>query len=283
MMDYVHGTTAFNLSVAAGNGLTIPGQYVDHYYAQIAEIMVELASFQFDQIGSLIGNLSSNSIDEYTIGPIAEIGEGPYDTANDFYIGYPAALARSLYNDSTAPDSGGSETICRLPELLNTAREASSSHKGLYSLANLELGTHNVLVNTSFDVLGVIDWDTVIAVPSTVLHQFPWCIGGDPGIPGLGPIPAFGDWDKRMEMCKKFAEVVESVANRKAKEGQMKIFSANEFFSKEALIFRALAFFRVKQNWVDEQWGPGLVWLHNCSDYDILRWYGIETSVSNSS
>lgn len=282
-MDYIHGTTAFNLSVAAGNGLTIPAQYVDHYYAQIAEIMVELACFQFDKIGSLMGNLSSNSFDEYTIGPVAETGEGPYDNANDFYIGYPGALARTLYNDSTAPDSGGSETIRRLPELLNTAREASSSHEGPYSLANLELGTHNVLVNASFDIVGVIDWDTVIAVPSAVLHQFPWCIGGDPGIPGLGPIAAFGDWDNRIGMCKKFAEAVESVANRKAREGQMKRFSANEFFSKEALTFRALTFFRVKQNWVDEQWGPGLDWLHDCSDDDILKWYGIKPSVSMNS
>jgi hypothetical protein len=282
IMDYVHGTTAFNLSVAAGNPTHIPIQYFDHYSAQIAKIMVELASMRFERIGSLIGNLSPDAIDDARIGPIAETGEGPYDTAQKFYTKYPAVLARVLYNDSMASDSGGSEVIRRLPSFLGTIREESRSEEVTYGLTNFELGTNNVLVNSSFDVLAVIDWDSVIAAPRAVLHHFPWCIGADPGIPGAGPIRAFGDWNGRMDMCKEFARVVGRVANVEVDQGKERSFSAIEFFGKEALGFRALAFFRVKQRWVDEEWVAGLDWMHRCSDGELLRWHGMEDVTTNS-
>jgi hypothetical protein len=182
IMDYVHGTTALELSTAAGNYMHVPAQYLNHYYTQMAKIMVELASLRFECIGSLIGNISSDNVGEVKVGPIAETGEGPYQTALEFYTNYPKALARALYNDSMATDSGGSEIIRRLPILsLGAAAESSSSKVSTYGLTNLEMGTHNVLVNASFDILAVIDWDSVIAAPHAVLHQFPWCIGGDPG------------------------------------------------------------------------------------------------------
>jgi aminoglycoside phosphotransferase (APT) family kinase protein len=281
IMDYVHGTTAFNLSVAAGNPMQIPTQYFDHYSTQIAKIMVELASIRFERIGSLTGGLSSDTIDDVRIGPIAETGEGHYDTAQDFYTRYPAALARTLYNDSMAPDSGGGEIVRRLPAFLDTARE-SSPEEVTYGLANFELGTNNVLVNASFDILAVIDLDSVIAAPRAVLHHFPWCIGADPGIPGVGPIQAFGDWNGRMDMCRRFAKIVERVADVEAEQGKERSFSAIEFFGKEALGFRALAFFRVKQSWVDQEWVPGLDWMHKCSDGELLKWYGMEDVTINN-
>lgn len=279
-MDYVHGTTALELSAAAGNFMHVPAQYVDHYYAQIAQIMVELASLRFERIGSIFCDLSSGDIDKVEIGPIAQIGEGPYETAQKFFTRYPAAIAKTLYNDPVASDSGGAEVIRRVPHLCG-AREISTSHLKSYGLVNLELGTHNVLVNATYDILSVIDWDSVVAAPSAVLHQFPWCVGADPGIPGIGPLMVFGDWDGRMEMCRKFANVLGQASDIRVKQGKEPTFSAIDFFSKEALAFRALAYFRVKQRWVDEHWVPGLDWLQRCSDEELLDWYGMGDSVPN--
>jgi hypothetical protein len=275
-MDYVHGSTAFALATIAGNPLAIPAMYVGHYYTQIAAIMVELASIRFDHIGSLT-NVGDSSLEKVSIGPIAETGSGPYKTAEQFYTHYPAALAKALYDgDATATQSGGKEIIRRLPHLLSTQKQASFSQENTFGLSNLELGTHNVLVNSSYDVLAVIDWDSVISAPSAVLHQFPWCIGGDPGIPGVGPVDVFGEWEGRLELCGRFAAAVERAEELGAqtrKEGKI-LFERRGFFGKEALAFRALAFFRVKQSWVDDQWIPGLDWLERCSEMELLTWYG---------
>ncbi|KUJ09076.1 uncharacterized protein LY89DRAFT_319229 [Mollisia scopiformis] len=248
IMDYIHGTTAFHLSAKFGNPLSIPARYLNHYYTQVTKITRELASLQFALIGSLTGDPDSVTMDEVKIGPIAETGEGPYETAQDFYTNYPAAIAGALYSDPQAPDSGGCETIRRLPGLLQTCIEETCPQEVIYSLTNLEMGTHNILVNNSFDILAVIDWDTVIAALSAVRHQFPWCIGGDPGIPGIGPIKAFGEWEERLEMCRVFAAISERSIDEEVKDGKERLFSAAKFFSKEALAFRALAFFRIKQS-----------------------------------
>jgi hypothetical protein len=58
----------------------------------------------------------------------------------------------------------------------------ASSKEETSFLATLELATHDCLFNGSFDVLAVIDWDSVIAAPSAVPRQFPWCIGGSPAV-----------------------------------------------------------------------------------------------------
>ena len=274
-MDYVHGTTAFHLSTKFGNPLSIPARYLNHYYTQLAKITRELASLKFALIGSLTGDPDSATMDEVKIGPIAETGGGPYEIAQDFYTNYPAAIASALYSDPQALNSGGCETIRRLPGLFRTCVEETDSQEMTYSLANLEMGTHNVLVNNSFDILAVIDWDTVIAAPSAVRHQFPWCIGGDPGVPGIGPIKAFGEWEGRLEMCRQFATILEKSVDEGAKDGKERLFSAANFFSKEALAFRALAFFRIKQSWVDEQWVPGLNWMERRNAAEILSWYGM--------
>ena len=46
-MDYIHDTTAFELSTAHGNPMSIPPAYADHYYAQLADTMAQLASLRF--------------------------------------------------------------------------------------------------------------------------------------------------------------------------------------------------------------------------------------------
>lgn len=50
---------------------------------------------------------------------------------------------------------------------------------GDFGLTNLDIGTNNVLVNENFDIVAVIDWDSVVTAPGAVLHQFPWCIGAE--------------------------------------------------------------------------------------------------------
>jgi hypothetical protein len=95
-------------------------------------------------------------------------------------------------------------------------------------------------------------------------------------------VQVFGDWDGRIDMCRKFAMILEKAAEVETTEEEQRLFSAVEFFSKDALTFRALAFFRVKQKWVDEQWIPGLDWMERCSDGDLLKWFGMADMMPNS-
>ena len=84
-MDYIHDTTAFELSTAHGNPMSIPPAYADHYYAQLADTMAQLASLRFPLSASLLRTPLAN----YIIGLIAETNTGPYPPPHAFYHNYP--------------------------------------------------------------------------------------------------------------------------------------------------------------------------------------------------
>lgn len=80
-MDYINGTTAFELSATHGNSMSIPPAYADHYFAQLADIMVQLASLRFPSIGSITEGSSAN----YTTSLITETYTGSYPNPHAFY------------------------------------------------------------------------------------------------------------------------------------------------------------------------------------------------------
>lgn len=49
--------------------------------------MVQLASIRVSKIGSIIRNEADP--ESFVVGPLVETGSGPYDSAAEFYAGYP--------------------------------------------------------------------------------------------------------------------------------------------------------------------------------------------------
>lgn len=284
-MDYVSASTAFDLAMKTGNPMEIPKQFQAHFFSQIARIMVELASITFTSIGSVIA--AEDDEQNYVIGPYADTMTGPYSSAKAFYNSYPLALANRLQLRSADPleeEVVGTHLAQTFQQLAaQTTSSTDVLQTPLFSLVNLELGTHNILVDADYNVLGVIDWDSTFAMPNAGAHMFPFCSGAEPGVPGatteVSPVcPPLND--ERRQTCNAFAQAVEEAAlvrhnTRLVMEGERPdcIMTHDMFFSREALALRSLMFLKAKQTWVDEAWPQGIQWLVSSTDETLKSWY----------
>jgi hypothetical protein len=306
IMDYIHGSTAFDQSMALGDPMRVPDEYQAHFFAQVSRIMVELASIRFPAIGSVLkvdksadhGQIGDEEglHSEFTTGLCADTYTGPYSNSSDFYNSYPAALAAKLNlhkPEQSSPEPVGSG-IARVLKQLQSA-QVNSETEG-FSLVNLELGTHNILVDASYTIVSVIDWDSTFALPEAASYMFPFCSGAEPGVPGatveVSPIcPPLND--QRRGICnaftRAFADALKTQLQSQTRSTSTRTMpsrltssltadngsAGGGFWSKEALAFRCLMFLKAKQDWVDDAWVPGLQWLTDHSDEDVRRAYAL--------
>lgn len=63
--------------------------------------------------------------------------------------------------------------------LISLYGQKSSSGGGPFGLTNRDFGAHNLLVNNDFEIMGVIDFDIVMAAPTEVVAQYPQFTGLD--------------------------------------------------------------------------------------------------------
>jgi len=261
-MEYIAGSTAFELACAAGNPLTTPSEYLDHYYTQLADIHCQLARCQFSAIGGIAA--SGDNVDI-----LGETGSGPFTDNGSFY----KAMIEHVRESKPSQNQTLLDSLCE--SLVNTDDDQSEP---TYGLVNLELGTHNVIVDSSFNILAVIDWDSTYAAPRAARHFFQVCVGAEPGIPGHGAIKAFGQGHEIcVQKARLFSRCLETAATKYVNDtgDQKPLFTAREMFCKEALNFRALAYARIGQSWAEEEWIPGLQWLNHNTQEEVWEWYGV--------
>jgi hypothetical protein len=175
ILEYVDGNTADEVSrTYPGEHEGIPAQFEEETWRQIAKIMAQLASIRLPKIGSIIRDGSES----FVVGPLVETGSGRYDSAAECYADYPLALSKSL---GEQPVSGQDELLRAFHSLAASfprpeIRVGDGSSKG-FGLANYDLNPNNVLVDRGFNVLAVIDWDTVASPPDAFLYRFPFFDG----------------------------------------------------------------------------------------------------------
>jgi hypothetical protein len=145
----------------------------------MTQIQVELAQCQFGQIGSLRYDKTSG---EFTIGPGSETGLGPWKSS---FAYYHDAAEHALNSSDMELNTKCSfalpllfkELVCRY----------CSDDTGPFSLTNRDFGLHNILVDDKFSIIGVIDFDGIMAAPKEVIGQFPaLCALGSPAL-GVPP------------------------------------------------------------------------------------------------
>jgi hypothetical protein len=133
----------------------------------MAQIQVELAQCQFGQIGSLRYDKGSG---EFTIGPKSETGLGPWKSSFAYYHDAAEHALNSCASDMEL------NTRCSfaLPLLFKElVRRYCFDDTGPFSLTNRDFGFHNILVDDNFSIIGVIDFDGIVAAPKEVVGQFP--------------------------------------------------------------------------------------------------------------
>ncbi|WEW61183.1 hypothetical protein PRK78_006673 [Emydomyces testavorans] len=261
LMDYVHGSTAEELSNSyPGDHEGIPEKYADKFMRQVAQIMVQLAALRLPKIGSIVP-MEKDSTES-----------GPYKTASEFYQDYPIALAKTLYSDNWVNKR---QILNAFLDLAATFPQSSSGRDG-FGLANYDLGPNNFIVDAEFNVLAVIDWDSVIAVPDAALHRFPFLMGMDCAAPGI--VSKHSAKLKRERLALRFANIVEQVARKESLEKPYgPVLTKLGFYSKEALAFRALVYYKMKQDFVDDEWLRGLRWLGGKNDDELARFYNVHS------
>ncbi|KAK3393504.1 hypothetical protein B0H63DRAFT_516690 [Podospora didyma] len=256
LLEYIHGNTAEEVSrTYLGDHEGIPTQFEEKFWRQVAKIMTQPASVRLPKMGS-----------------------GPYNSAAEFYADYPFALSKSL---GEQPVSGQEELVQAFQALATsfTPTDLTSACAG-FGLANYDLNPNNVLVDREFNVLAVIDWNSVVAVPDAALYRFPFLMGVGYAVPGDNDThPAVL---KRHELGRRFAETVERVGleNMEGSTGRINghvVLTKARVFSKEATAFRSLVHVKMKQDWVNGKWLKCLKWLSEHNEPDVAEFeHGVQ-------
>lgn len=275
LMEYVHGNTAEEVAQSfPGDHEGIPEEFEEKFWRQVGRIMVQLASIRMPNIGSIYRDESDPS--KFVVGPLVKTGSGPYESSANFYTDYPVALGKTL--------SARGDTAAGQDELLEAFRSIAASFsptgaeagerlsKG-FGLANYDLNPNNILVDREFNILAVIDWDSVISVPDAALYRMPFLMGIACPVPGS--VDDRPPVVKRWILARRFAAVVEEVAREKCMGTGSPgfLFTQAGFFSKDAVAFRSLVDVQMKQDWVNAAWLEGLKWLQEQSDAKVTNFY----------
>ncbi|EKJ72851.1 hypothetical protein FPSE_06897 [Fusarium pseudograminearum CS3096] len=180
LMDYIHGTTADKLSHAKCD----PDMYGTpdqdrRFREQMAEIQVTISTFKFDKIGSLHYDETTS---EFFIGPELETGKGPWNSPMEYYNDLADHVLQVCEKNASSKlrESPSFENPNLFKHLMSLY---SSSNKGPFSLVDRDFGANNLLVDDEFRIIGVIDFDGVMAAPIEVIAQFPSLTGLDRQIP----------------------------------------------------------------------------------------------------
>lgn len=182
LMDYIHGTTAIALYKARGCAAYSFGtsDQNQRFRRQMARIQVELASLTFDRIGSL---WAERDFQGFTIGAEIETGEGPWETAESYYSALTDHRLRVAETDAE-PDVRTCDSFALPRKFPAVIQQLQSRATGPYHLGNRDFGAHNVLVDHEFNIVGLIDFDGVLAAPIEVVAQPPDFMGLAAEVPG---------------------------------------------------------------------------------------------------
>ncbi|PVH70379.1 hypothetical protein DL98DRAFT_661210 [Cadophora sp. DSE1049] len=227
LMDYIDGTVATELRVAKNCDV---GQFGTpdqdrKFRERMASIQVELSSFKFDQIGSLYQDEKTS---DFFIGPEIETGKGPWTASMDYFT-----------------------------DLANHALQVqNSSRTGPFSLTNRDFGAHNLLVNDDFEIIGLIDFDGVMAAPIEVVAQYPPLTGLEREPPGHVETRPFAiDRIKRTEpKLKEYKNLVEIAEARMGDSMNGEASIANMMLSNATSVFQGMLRFASHQKFVNDKW-----------------------------
>ncbi|ATY63939.1 hypothetical protein CCM_04382 [Cordyceps militaris CM01] len=277
LLEYIPGSTAEAVSRLYSPGAdegSIPPQFRDKFWGQLAGIMARLAAVRLPKIGSIYRE--SSNLGAFATGPIAETLSGPYGSAAAFYRDFPQRLARRPANGSAAVDGQvavlhGFARVAAASFASETDEEEEEESRGGFGLANYGLDLNKVLVDAEFNILTVLDWGSVVALPEAALHRLPRSMGIDAAIPGQGE--ALEAVRNRWERGHRFAEAVERQAVQDQGESVVFPFTAAGFYAREAVAFRALVEIRSKQGRVNDEWVKGLNWLAEHGDEELAQFY----------
>ena len=142
------------------------------YLRDIADIHVQLSRITFDKIGGFVMDGEGN----VTVGPGADFGLGPFETAKEYFSVQAEAyenLAEVISEqdvEKSSDDERSAEHLKRrfVASLWRTAMMPLVDERdagGPFPMRHGDLHSENVLVDKTGHIVGVLDWDCAATVP----------------------------------------------------------------------------------------------------------------------
>ncbi|KAF5672697.1 kinase-like domain-containing protein [Fusarium denticulatum] len=256
LMDYIHGTVAMELRDAneyEGGLFGTPDQ--DRAFRkQMAEIQATLSSFKFSEIGSLY---QDNETADFFIGPEIETGKGPWSSSVEYYD-HLANHALQVCVQHASPDVKTASSFANpilFRHLMSLYRQQNSSEES-FSLVNRDFGAHNLLVDETFQIVGVIDFDGVMAAPIEVVAQYPVLTGLNREPPGcVETRPAAIERIERTKpKLKEYKEMLAAAERKLGNNDEGATPIADLLLSDAASVFQGLVRYQGYQVFVNDQW-----------------------------
>ncbi|ELR06926.1 hypothetical protein GMDG_02296 [Pseudogymnoascus destructans 20631-21] len=162
LMEFLPGNVAMDVDggYETHNG-EIPPQHKTTFYNEVAQIQVEMASVRLSRIGTIIKCTDGS----YDIGPLPDLG-GPFDTETAFFEAWAAKakfpkssdIIRKSMNNGLVNEVLSS--ISEFPRRMKAvASRLSSCDNGPFPLWHPDFLHSNIIVDESYKILGVIDWE----------------------------------------------------------------------------------------------------------------------------
>ncbi|KAL3469908.1 hypothetical protein BJX99DRAFT_251616 [Aspergillus californicus] len=162
LLEFLPGSAAMDIC-----GGQIPPERRETFFGEMARIQVELASVRMPKIGSIIRQADGS----FDIGPFPKVG-GPFSSAADFFKAWARSAEFTMDDNEIRNRMRGGpaeeilSSIRAFPGLLHDiSGNISVNDAGPFPLYHPDLYHSNVVVNPSFEVLGVIDWEGACTVP----------------------------------------------------------------------------------------------------------------------
>jgi len=253
LMSYIHGNVASEFRIAKECEIGLFGTLEQDrkFRQQMARIQVQLSLLTFDRIGSIF-----QDGDNFAIGPEVETGRGPWTSPMDFYTDLaPHAI---LVCETEAPIEVRQSSSFELPRLFERLMSmlGNRDNPGPFGLANRDFGAHNLLVNGDFEIVGMIDFDGVMAAPIEVVAQFPQLTGLDREAPGhLETRPAALERIKKVApQLTKYRDMVASALAELDSSGSVGVNIAETMMSDAASAVQGLKSYGSHQKHVNDYW-----------------------------
>ena len=253
LMEYINGNTAMELSGRKDCTPLVFGtaEQDARLRQQMARIQVDLARCHFDSIGSLRFDEKDN---EFFIGAEPVTGLGPWKSSFAYYND----IAEHALKSTVSREELSSRHSFALPLVFkDLVARFCSDDTGPFSLANRDLGFHNILVDDDFAIIGVIDLDGIMAAPKEVVGQFPGLSDMDPPAPGIPPANTLVL--EREEKEKPLMESYAALLREYADDSERQIF-ADIMTTPHALV-RGLEDFEMHQDFVNDMWMDSFLYL----------------------
>ena len=257
LLDYIHGTTADKCDLNADQTL--------HVLEQMVDITVDLATHKFDRIGALY----INEAGDFEIGQDPETGGGPYQNAQEYYNAVSKHRLQFFANNYFWTNSDAMrEDGLHLPSLFNQMMDIltdCATDRGPFALTNTDIGFHNILLDETLKIIGMIDCDTVKAAPIHVVAQYPDFSEIVLSVPGLTTVKPMAKkvLAEGAIMFRKYVDMVAKAEKRTLEETPI----ATAMVSDGARLFEGLEQYMGHQEWVNVEWIQGYWYMY----YRALR------------